>query len=159
LLVIVLNNPRFIDSLNGLVVFFILLPVFLGALLGILQILPAGLYVKIFRTSISEERLPPRTISSLLAMGLSLFFIIWLFSSSRYESSSGTVVNVLLAVVIIAAGTGLYKLFAALFGSMISRKRYLWLSGIHVVLILIIVLASLSPSLTKGKGAAARIRS
>ena len=152
LLVIVLNNPRFIDSLGGLVVFFILLPVFLGVIWGILQVLLAGICVKIFRTSISEERLPARTVSSLLAMGLSLFFIIWLFSSSRYESSSSTLVNVLLTVAIIAAGVGLYKLFATLFGSIISRKRHLWLAGIHIVLILIIVLASLSPSLTDGSG-------
>jgi predicted AlkP superfamily phosphohydrolase/phosphomutase len=152
LLVIVLNNPRFIDSLSGLVLFFILLPVALGVIWGILQVLLAGLCVKIFHTSLSEERLPARTISSLLAMGLSLFFIIWLFSSSRYESSTGTVVNVLLTVVIMAVGVGLYKLFATLFGSIIKRKRRLWLSGIHIVLILIIVLASLSPSLTNGKG-------
>jgi len=156
LLAIVLNNPRFIDSLSGLVVFFILLPVLLGVLLGVLQVLWAGLSVKIFRTSMSEKRLPARTISSLLAMGMSLFFIIWLFSRSRYESSSGSAVNILLSVVFVAAGIGLYKLFAALFGSLISRRRHWWLSGIHIVLILLIVLASLSPSLMKGMGSSGK---
>jgi predicted AlkP superfamily phosphohydrolase/phosphomutase len=152
LLAIVLNNPRFIDSFSGLVMFFILLPVLLGVVLGILQVLWSGLCAKIFRSSVSEEKLPARTISALLSLGTSLFLIIWLFSRSRYESSSGTTVNILLSVVFVAVGFGLYRLFTALFGSLISRRRNSWLAGMHVFLILMIVLATLIPSLMKGVG-------
>jgi predicted AlkP superfamily phosphohydrolase/phosphomutase len=152
LLIIVLNNPKFIDSFVGLLIFFIFIPLLGGVLWGILQSFFTALLKKVFHISISERGIQLVPISLFPAIAFSLLLILWLHSSLLLEFKRGALYYSLFTILFILVTIGLVKLLKKFFSTVISGRKYLWLSVLFISLSLIIAVVSCSPILFSHKG-------
>lgn len=152
LLIGVLNNPRFLDSLSGFLVFFIILPILAGIIFGFFLSFLPFLLKRFFRSAVSVERLAILINSFLIAFSLSIFFLFWLFGYTLVEFSSISIILLLYLSIVVLGGITAYMIAKNIFTKTIHAKNYILLPLIYVSLLLLIIVSSLSPRLFNHKG-------
>lgn len=150
LLIIVLNNSQFIDSLRGMVAFFLLLPFIIAILWAIFHSVVISLLNKLRKNSVDMQALSSITLSLLLAASLAIFLFLWLFSTQT-TSSSGRIMYLLFIVVALIIGIALYKILKKVFPLILRRKENVGLALIFLIFAAMIAFASVLPSFSGGK--------
>ncbi|MFC2165500.1 alkaline phosphatase family protein [Acidobacteriota bacterium] len=145
LLIIVLNNSKFIDSLRGLALFFLLLPFVLAILWAMFQSVVIAVLNKLRKKSVDLEALSSTTLSLLLAISLAIFSFLWLFSTQT-TASTGRVMYLLFVAVAHIIGIALYKVFKKVFPLILQNKANIRLALIVLVLAAAVAAASILPS-------------
>ena len=107
LLIIVLNNSKFIDSLSGLALFFMLLPVVLAILWAVFQTIVVAVLNKLRKKPVDMKAIPSKTLALILAITLAIFLFLWLFSTQTTSSSTRVM---LLLFIVVAPSSALHSI-------------------------------------------------
>jgi len=145
LLIIVLNNSKFIDSLGGFALFFLLLPCILAMLWAMFQSVVIAVLNKLRKKTVDMKALPSVTLSLLLAIALAIFLFLWLFSTQT-TASSGRVMYLLFIAVAHIVGIALYKVFKKVFPLILRKKENIRLALIFLFFAAVIAIVSILPS-------------